>query len=169
MTQSSDVIGAGRYVALLRAPHVGALLGWGMVARLPLGMTPLALLLVVRGQGGSYAAAGAVAAAYAIALGAGSPIAGRQVDRHGQAHVPVPRAIVHPCLLAAVGALALAGVPTIALAVAAAAAGATSPPVYCVGCRRSSGRRDVPSRRLLGPDAAAVPRAHGASRDRIRA
>ena len=26
MTQGSEVIGAGRYVALLRAPHVGALL-----------------------------------------------------------------------------------------------------------------------------------------------
>ena len=129
MTQGSEVIGAGRYVALLRAPHVGALLGWGMVARLPLGMTPLALLLVVRGEGGSYAAAGAVAAAYAIALGVGAPFAGRQVDRRGQAHALVPRAIVHPCLLAAVGALALVGIPTIALAAAAAAAGATSPPV----------------------------------------
>ena len=129
MTQASEAIGAGRYVALLRAPHVGALLGWGMVARLPLGMTPLALLLVVRGEGGSYAAAGAVAAAYAVALGAGAPIAGRQVDRRGQAHVLVPRAIVHPCLLATVGGLALIGVPTLALAAAAAAAGATFPPV----------------------------------------
>ena len=35
-----------------------------MVARLSLGMTPLALLLVVRSEGGSYAVAGAVAAAY---------------------------------------------------------------------------------------------------------
>jgi MFS family permease len=129
MTQASEAIGAGRYISLLRAPHVAALLGWGMVARLPLGMTPLALLLVVRGEGGSYAAAGAVAAAYAIALGAGAPIAGRQVDRRGQAHVLTPRAIVHPCLLATVGGLALAGVPTVALAAAAAAAGATFPPV----------------------------------------
>ena len=129
MTQASGTTGAGRYAALLRTPHVGALLGWGMVARLPLGMTPLALLLVVRGEGKSYAAAGAVAAAYAIALGAGAPIAGRQVDRRGQAHALAPRAILHSCLLATVGALALIGVPTIALAAAAAAAGATFPPV----------------------------------------
>jgi MFS family permease len=92
-------------------------------------MTPLALLLVVRGEGGSYASAGGVAAAYAIALGVGAPIAGRQVDRLGQAHVLVPRAIVHPCLLATVGGLALAGIPAPALAVAAAAAGATFPPL----------------------------------------
>ncbi len=129
MTQGSEVIGAGRYVALLRAPHVGALLGWGLLARLPLGMTPLALLLVVRGEGGSYAAAGAVAAAYAMALGVGAPFAGRQVDRRGQAHALTPRAILHPCLLVTVGGLALAGVPNPVLAVAAAAAGATFPPV----------------------------------------
>jgi MFS family permease len=121
--------GAGRYVALLRAPHAGALLGWGMVARLPLGMTPLALLLVVRGEGESYAAAGAVAAAYAIALGVGAPVAGRQVDRRGQAQALAARAIIHPCLLVTVGGLALAGASTPVLAVAAAAAGATFPPV----------------------------------------
>ncbi len=128
MTLVSEV-GGGRYAALLRTPHVAALLGWGMVARLPLGMTPLALLLVVRGEGESYAAAGAVAAAYAIALGVGAPIAGRQVDRRGQAHALVPRAIVYSTLLAVVGGLALANVPTPALAVAAAAAGASFPPV----------------------------------------
>ena len=128
MTRASAA-GTGGYLALLRAPHVAPLLGWGMVARLPLGMTPLALLLVVRGEGESYAAAGAVAAAYALALGAGAPIAGRQIDRRGQAHVLAPRAIVHPCLLATVAALALAGVPIVVLATAAAAAGATFPPV----------------------------------------
>src|SRR5260221_7596107 len=129
MTQAPEAIGAGRYLALLRAPHVAALLGWGMVARLPLGMTPLALLLVIRGEGGSYAAAGAVAAAYAIALGIGAPFAGRQVDRRGHTHALTPRAIFHPCLLVTVGGLALAGASTPVLAVAAAAAGATFPPL----------------------------------------
>jgi MFS family permease len=129
MAQHSDATGVGRYVALLRAPHVAALLGWGMVARLPLGMAPLALLLIIRGEGSSYAAAGGVAAAYAVALGVGAPIAGRQVDRHGQAHVLAPRAIVYPCLLVVVGGLALGGVPIVFVAVAAAAAGASFPPV----------------------------------------
>ena len=59
-TQATEAVGAERYVALLRAPHVGALLGWGMVARLPLGMTPLeetmgALDAAVRGGKALYA------------------------------------------------------------------------------------------------------------------
>ena len=121
--------GIGRYAALARAPDVAALLGWGMVARLSLGMTPLALILVVRDEGGSYAAAGGVAAAYSIAIAAGAPFAGRQVDLHGRAHVLLPRSIAYPALLVAVGVLGVSGVPTVALAVAAAASGALLPPV----------------------------------------
>jgi MFS family permease len=122
-------LGVGRYSALAREPHVAALLGWGMVARLSLGMTPLALILLVRSEGGSYAAAGGVAAAYSIAIAAGAPFAGRQVDRHGRVHVLLPRAIAYPALLAAVAVLGVIGVPFVALGAVGAAAGALLPPV----------------------------------------
>ena len=106
-------------MALWRAPFVAPLLGWGIVARLCLGMTPLALLLLVRSEGSSYAAAGGVAAAYTVAVGAGSPVAGRLVDRRGRARALVPRALAYSVLLCAVAVLA----------VAAAAAGFFLPPV----------------------------------------
>jgi MFS family permease len=116
-------------VALWQAPYVAPLLGWGIVARLCLGMTPLALLLLVRSEGSSYAAAGGVAAAYTVAVGAGSPVAGRQVDRRGRARVLVRRALVYSVLLCAVAVLAVAGAPVAVLAAAAAAAGFFLPPV----------------------------------------
>lgn len=121
--------GVGRYAALLRRPYVAALLGWGIVARLSIGMTPLALLLLVRSEGASYTAAGGVAAAYAVAVGVGAPFAGRQVDRHGRVHVLFPRAIAYPVLLGAVAALGVANAPVVVLAPVAAAAGALLPPV----------------------------------------
>jgi len=116
-------------VALWRAPFVAPLLGWGIVARLCLGMTPLALLLLVRSEGSSYAAAGGVAAAYTVAVGAGSPVAGRLVDRRGRVRALVPRALAYSVLLCAVAVLAVAGAPVVVLAVAAAAAGFFLPPV----------------------------------------
>ena len=79
--------GTGHYRALLGLPHVPALVGWSLLGRLPLGMAPLALLLLVRGEGGSYGAAGIVVAVYAVAVGVGAPIAGRQVDRTGPSAV----------------------------------------------------------------------------------
>src|SRR5262249_51073642 len=123
------VSGVSRYVALWRAPHVAALLGWGIVARLCLGMTPLALLLLVRSEGSSYAAAGGVAAAYTVAVGAGAPVGGRQGGRRGRPHVLVPRALAYSVLLGAVAGLAVAGAPVAVLAAAAAAAGFFLPPV----------------------------------------
>jgi MFS family permease len=121
--------GLGRYAALLREPYVAPLLGWGIVARFSLGMTPLALLLLVRSQGGSYAAAGAVAATYSVAVGVGAPVAGRQVDTRGPLWAMLPRGIAYPALLAVAAVLGLTGAPTAALGVVAALAGASMPPV----------------------------------------
>jgi MFS family permease len=123
------VSGLDRYGAFLRTPHAAALLGWSLVARLPVGMVGLGLILLVRGTGGSYAEAGAVTAAYAVAVAVGSPYAGRRVDRRGATRVLVPRAVVYPVLLSAVALLAVAGVPPLAVLPLAAAAGLALPPV----------------------------------------
>lgn len=125
----TPTLGPARYRALLALPHARALLGWSLLGRLPLGMTPLALVLLVRGEGASYAAAGAVVAAYAVALGVGAPVAGRRVDRIGPHSVLRLRAVLYPSLLLLVVALALldAGIP--AIAAAAALSGLAMPPV----------------------------------------
>ncbi len=122
-------IGLARYGALFRVPHVRRLVLSGMLARLPAGMIGLALLLLVRENGGSYAAAGAVSGVYFVATAVGAPIAGRLVDRRGQARILLSRAVIFPVLLLAVCLLALVEAPLAVVGAAAAAAGGLMPPV----------------------------------------
>ena len=75
--------GVARYRELFANDHAAGLFVWSIVARLPNGMAALALVLLVRGGGASYAEAGLVAAAYGIAVAIGAPYGGRQVDRRG--------------------------------------------------------------------------------------
>jgi MFS family permease len=129
VTEVAPPLGLSRYAALFRAPHVRRLVLSGLLARLPLGMIGLALLLLVRDGGGSYAAAGGVSAAYFVATAAGAPIAGRLVDRRGQTRILLPRAVIFPALLAGVCVLAVLDAPLVLIGVSAAAAGALMPPV----------------------------------------
>jgi hypothetical protein len=57
------------------------LLAASLVARLPLAMFSIALLVHVRQLTGSFAAAGAATGAYAAAVGAGGPLLGRTAAR----------------------------------------------------------------------------------------
>lgn len=145
MSATSGPVGTERYRALLRTPHARRLIACALVARLPLGMVPLALLLTVREAGGSYAAAGAVSGAYLVAAGIGAPVAGRLVDRQGQTRVLVPRAALFSGLLLGVCALALVEAPLLALGGCAAAAGAFVPPV-------AASLRSLWPRLLEGPE-----------------
>ncbi|HEY8103401.1 MAG TPA: MFS transporter [Gaiellaceae bacterium] len=129
MTEVVPPQGLARYGALFRVPHVRRLVLSGLLARLPMGMIGLALLLLVREQGGSYAAAGLVSGCYFVATAVGAPIAGRLVDRRGQARILLRRAVIFPALLGAVCALALLDGPFVLIGAAAAAAGALMPPV----------------------------------------
>ena len=75
------------------------MLAWSLLGRLPLGMTPLALLFLIRGEGKGYGAAGVVVALYAVAVGVGAPIAGRQVDRFGPTTVLRIRSVLYALLV----------------------------------------------------------------------
>ena len=129
VTDAVPPLGLPRYAALFRAPHVRRLILSGLLARLPMGMIGLALLLLVRDAGGSYAAAGGVSGAYFVATAVGAPIAGRRVDRRGQTRILLPRAVIFPALLAVVCVLAVVDAPLALIGVCAAAAGALMPPV----------------------------------------
>ncbi len=129
VTEAVPTLGLARYRALFLGPHVRRLVLSGLLARLPMGMVGLALLLLVRGQGGGYAAAGAVSGAYFVATAIGAPIAGRLVDRRGQARILLRRAVIFPALLGSVCALALLEAPLALIGGCAAAAGALMPPV----------------------------------------
>jgi MFS family permease len=121
--------GLRRYAVLMRVPSVRPMVVWGLLARLPIGMTALALIFLVRGHGGSYADAGAVAAAEALAVAAGSPVAGRLVDRHRPAVVLAAYGAAFLAATVLVVALTARNAPVPVLMAAAAALGATMPPI----------------------------------------
>jgi MFS family permease len=118
-----------RYAAVLRGHGTAVPLAASFVGRLSLGTTSLALLLLVRSTTGSYAAAGLVSGAYALAFGVVGPLLARLADRTGP--VPVLRltAAVHPVLLVAVVLAARADLPVPLLLVTTVLAGVTVPPL----------------------------------------
>jgi MFS family permease len=119
----------GRYARILRAPHVLALMVFALVARLPIGIDALAIVLFLREKTGSYASAGIVSAAFALGGGAGAPLSGRLVDRFGHRRVLVPLALLHGAGLALLVGLAALDVPVAGLIPAAMVAGVTIPPI----------------------------------------
>jgi MFS family permease len=120
-----------RYRAVLRGSGLGPALVASLIGRLALGMTGLAILLLVRGIGGSYTAAGAVAGAYAVAFAVGSPLRARSADRRGPRGVLLQCAVTHPAAVVALALLA-GHVPAALLVVPAGLAGLTMPPLGSV-------------------------------------
>jgi MFS family permease len=104
------------------------MLALSIVARLPLAMFSIALLVHTQRLTGSFAAAGLVTAAYAIALGIGGPLLGRMVDRRGQTAVLAVTASASASLSLAI-ALLPAGVALPVLIALAAGIGLATPPV----------------------------------------
>ncbi|MFJ8442847.1 MFS transporter [Kitasatospora griseola] len=73
--------------AVLGSPHVARLLVGALIGRLPTGMAPVAILLLVRAEHGSLALAGLLGALYCLAAAIGQPLLGRLIDRLGQTAV----------------------------------------------------------------------------------
>src|SRR3954467_11177468 len=80
-------------------PGGRTLLAVGILARLGIGMTPLALLLLVQQTTGRYAAAGLAGGLYALAGAAVSPFAGRLAARMGPAPILLATGVLHPLAL----------------------------------------------------------------------
>ena len=112
------------------ASHPGArrLFAISIVARLPLAMLSIGLLVHAERLTGSFAAAGLVTGVYAIALGVGGPLLGRLVDRRGQTAVLLASACVAAALLSAIAMLP-AGAPLPVLIALAGGIGLATPPL----------------------------------------
>src|SRR4051794_20437834 len=118
-----------RYRHVIRAPGVSRLLITSLVARMPNGMSSLAILLLVTRHHG-YARAGLVTGLYVAAAGLSNVLLSRAADRFGPRRVLLPTAAGY-----AAGMLALALVPGedyAAELVVAALTGLSSPPVVSV-------------------------------------
>ena len=132
------------------APGALRLFGLSVAARVPLTMLSIALLVHAQRLTGSFAAAGLVAGAYAVAVGVGGPVLGQLVDRRGQTAMLVASAFASAAMLATVAALP-AGAPFAALLGLAAGIGLATPPLGA--CLRAL----LPG---LLPDADALPSAY---------
>src|SRR5215210_4477304 len=114
--------------SLLLVPGFARLFLASMAGRLPASALGLVLILRTRELTGSYAAGGAVAAAWALANGTTAPVLGRLVDRRGQTLVLVCAALVSAAAMVAF-ALLPAGTPVAPAIACAAVAGAAFPPL----------------------------------------
>ncbi|HTY71321.1 MAG TPA: MFS transporter [Actinomycetes bacterium] len=83
------------YAMLLRIPGAAAFSGSGLVARLPIAMVGIAVVLLIGEETGSYAVAGAVAATTALAEAVISPQAARLIDQYGQRRIGLPQLAIH--------------------------------------------------------------------------
>nr|WP_269770050.1 MFS transporter [Brevibacterium antiquum] len=72
----------------------------GLVARMPIAVLSLGIVLFIQGVSGSYGMAGIVAAVFMVVQALAGPGIARMVDRLGQARVMVPIVIVHLVALA---------------------------------------------------------------------
>lgn len=114
--------------SILSAPGAPELLATSIIARLPLAMFSIALLVHAQRLTGSFAVAGVVGAAYAIASATSAPLLGGLVDRYGQTAALLAGATVTSLALTAAGLLP-AGAPPVVLVALAATAGASVPPL----------------------------------------
>jgi hypothetical protein len=120
---------AAAFRTVLGLPGVRLVAATSLLARLPKGMVPLAIVLLLRQATGSYAIAGVTAALVAVGDAVSTPAQGRLVDRLGRSWVLIPTAAVHVAAVAAVLILAHNGAPTGAMAGCACVAGIGMPPV----------------------------------------
>lgn len=114
------------YRDVLARPGALAFSSAGVLARLPISMVGIGIVLMVQALYDSYGLAGRVSATVVIAQAACSPQLARLVDRHGQARVMRPALVVSATSLTALLVAASLRAPSAWLYVLAAVAGATS-------------------------------------------
>jgi MFS family permease len=114
--------------AINGTPGARRLLATSVLARLPLTMISIGLLIHAQHLTGSFGSAGLVDGTYAVALAAGGPLLGRLVDRRGQTQVLLASGLVAGTGMGTIAVLPSA-VPLPGLVGLAAVVGLATPPV----------------------------------------
>lgn len=137
--------------------------GWlpfvlAVLARLPIAMAPLGIVLLVQQVRGSYASAGVVSAGYTLGSAITGPVWGRLLDRFGQPRVLVPISVLSGSFLVVLAVLAVQDRPLPVLVLLAAAVGLTFPTISAAmrGAWRVVLAADLDRRAAYALDAAAV-------------
>jgi MFS family permease len=140
------MISLARYNALLSKPELRRTFVASILGRVPIGMSGLAILLLVQGASGSFARGGAAAACYVLGLSAFAPLVGRIIDRYGPQGILIASAVLFPASLIALVVSVHHG-PIALVLMSSTAAGATFPPISV--CVRTYFRRRLGDDPLL--------------------
>jgi MFS family permease len=115
------------YRELLSTPGGFAFSTAGFVARMPMAMLSLGMVLLVAGKTGRYGVAGAVAATQPLVGAIAAPMLARLTDRVGQRAVLLPAVAAQAVALAAFIGVVVADLPTWTWFLTSAATGAAGP------------------------------------------
>lgn len=117
------------YRDLLATPGGPVFSGAAFVARLPIAMVGLGIVLLVVSESGRYGLAGALSATFALVNAVSSPAISRLVDRYGQRRVLVPAVLAHGTGMLGFVVLVTVGAPLWSVYAAAAWAGLAGPSI----------------------------------------
>lgn len=113
----------GPYLDVLRRPGVGRPVAGTVLASAPIGILGLAVLLLVRRSGGTFAAAGLASGMLALGTATGTVVQGRLIDRYGQPRVLLIAAAAQTAALVALVVVATTAPAAVPLCGFAAGAG----------------------------------------------
>lgn len=122
----------GGFAALLRHPGVARIVASAVVARIPMGMTAILLVLLFSQETGSFAFAGIAVAANSLAFAAVSPWFGRMADRGRARAVLIIVGILQPISTGMLVLSMLLDWPVAISLACAALTGAAVPPVGAI-------------------------------------
>ncbi len=141
------MISLERYAALFNEADLRRSILASLVGRLPIGISGLALLLLVQAREASFTNAGLVTSAYLAGLAGIAPIVGRLIDRLGPRPVLLLAGLAYPIVLLALVSALNRGAPLPVVLVLSFAAGATLPQITT--CMRTLYRRRLQDDALL--------------------
>ena len=137
--------GLGAYRQILTDPRARAFSAAGLVARLPLSMSGLGIVLLISLTSGSFGRAGLIAAVATLTAAVVAPFWGQAIDRVGQARVLVLAAMINSASLALLVISVFEGWPLlISLAAALGVGIGFSSAGSCVRARWSLRLKDSP-------------------------
>ncbi|SCK08718.1 MFS transporter [Streptomyces sp. WMMB 322] len=113
------------YARLFAVPGARAFTVGNLLARLPMGMFGVSAVIMIASTRDSYALAGAVSATGLAATGAVGPLTARLIDRHGQARIALPAAVIAAAGAASLAACVRFGTPDWTLFISYAATATT--------------------------------------------